>query len=140
MQYHPLFYDYCYFFNFSGLHYVPLKNTHIGSERKRRSAGSTTDNTIDVSNVDREYCVVIQPPPPTPPPTDPPGVWITVEPTITNDSLIYSIDVTTTQCLFWNETSETWESNGCYVSDVFDLLIYLLLIITTAYENVFVCW
>ena len=83
------------------------------SNRKRRSA---TTKKVDNDKVDKEFCVVIKPPPPTPAPTLPPGEWKEQPPVFTNQSLNYSISITKAKCLFWDPETEKWGSNGCIVS------------------------
>eukprot|EP00111_Clytia_hemisphaerica_P021129 TCONS_00062242-protein len=107
-----------------GLHCIPweikiqkenLESSDIhgdGNSRKRRST------IIDVDKVDTEYCVVIKPPPPTPAPTLGPGVMVPNDPVYTEASLNYTFDITKAKCLFWNETTETFGSDGCWVGSL----------------------
>lgn len=112
-----LYFYHLLFTLFTAVYYYPPPKEEDAALNKRRRR--STDNKIDVSKVDEEFCVVIKPPPPTPAPTLGPGVFMDIEPVITNSSTNYTLSVTKSKCLFWNAVNETWSSNGCVVSSWF---------------------
>ena len=101
-----------------GLHCIPFPKAEEdggSSSASQNASNSRRRRAIDPDKVDEEYCVVIKPAPPTPAPTLGPGVYEPVKPVYTEDSLNYTFDISKSKCLFWNETAEKFESNGCYV-------------------------
>lgn len=76
----------------------------------------------------KRSCVFIPPPPPTPPTEPPWGASVEVgtkSPFVdlmgreidVNKSVKYDVRIFQTNCLFFNETTQAYENNGCKVTD-----------------------
>ena len=108
-----------FYFPTVGIQYTPPttdnEENEMSENSRRRRTTDQEEEKIDTDFVDKEYCVVIKPPPPTPEPTRGPGIFKTVEPVYGEDSVNYTMAITNSKCLFWKIESQSWESTGCFV-------------------------
>ena len=112
-------------FPFKGVYYKEPKvvndlNDHIRSRRDVPCEVSTKDRSK------RSLCVIIPSPPPTPT-TQPPYGSAEHQRVLPanadfdgnvynpNETQHYDIRIYQANCLFWNDTEETWTNNGCQV-------------------------
>ena len=102
-----------------GIIYIQPSSTttsHDGDGGQQSSRKKRKRRSLNLANVDQQYCVAIAPAPPAPTPTLGPGIYVERQPVFTEDSLEIGVQTVFSKCQFWNPENETWEGDGCHVS------------------------